>query len=421
VTRDLRFGDDAAPNFRLVIDGKVVDSGHPLARLMARYGTGIIWEENIELATKMELTVANPGARFSDSLFLLEGSYCDVWMGYGSRLRYMGRVELVKHIPFFPPAGGIPMLAVTGYDARHRMIENKREPGQRRRKIVHTGMDQHIAARVAAKHGIQHDVDTVEHRGNVNELKRVQPAEMSDWQFIQKLAELNAFDAWVDYVKGGTNAWMLHFLQRDSWGTATPAPDTYRFAWSETGGSLLSCRFRLSVENQSTEVEVVRFDRKDHQLVAIELKEVRPSEEGSFATARPGDFEVRESAQRGSRVRLRAFGRTVDVIADRRVKTKKEAESIARKWFADREDDFVVAEGALVGLEDLRPRQIHRLEGVGTRLSGDYRLSMTRHTMVPGQIFGTEFVASKVLKGEVGVSRWQAAPRVTSIEYREGE
>jgi hypothetical protein len=63
----------------------------------------------------------------------------------------------------------------------------------------------------------------------------------------------------------------------------------------------------------------------------------------------------------------------------------------------DREDDFLLLRGKVVGVEDLAPRQIHEFVGMSTRLDGFYRFTQVKHSEEPGQIYSCSFLAHKIL------------------------
>ena len=91
----------------------------------------------------------------------------------------------------------------------------------------------------------------------------------------------------------------------------------------------------------------------------------------------------------------------VDAFTDRPFTSKKQAETWVLNWLKERERDFLILSGRVVGIETLRPRQIHQFAGLGTRLDGFYRFTQVKHVQAPGQIYAVDFVANKVLSQEI--------------------
>jgi hypothetical protein len=62
----------------------------------------------------------------------------------------------------------------------------------------------------------------------------------------------------------------------------------------------------------------------------------------------------------------------------------------------DHKDNFITARGTVVGLETLRPGQVHTIDGVGIQLSGDYEFTTVTHKF-SGDGYVCEFFAHKVV------------------------
>ena len=139
---------------------------------------------------------------------------------------------------------------------------------------------------------------------------------------------------------------------------------TYVFEW---GRSLTSVRPTISTVRQVKKVTVLGWDRGSK-------KQIR----GEATVERDGgdlDPEVRALAL--------ANGRE-EVIADRPVRSQREAEQIARDVLHRQARELIEVTGTVVGLPDLRTGRQIRLGRLGTHLDGTYFVTETTHTLNDG-------------------------------------
>lgn len=414
-TRFTRFGDDLKPNFMISISGKDASKAAPVWDAIRPYVAGVIFEEDEDLAATLTITVINKskdtlGAQSDfkavlNSKAFQEGNFIDLWIGYSS-MHYMGRVEIVKWLPVFPEEGPIT-LTIIGYDGRHKMTKTnefkvkkgKRSKRTKKRKTGYSKLtDDQIVKKIAAKYGYGADVDVPEikrTRVKGSFVARVQPADMSDWDFLKKLAAINRFDLWVDYSQA-KKKFIVHFKKKQDASNAV-----YLFEYRQGNGSLLSATPDFSITEQPTEVEVTYFDRKRRVIERTLISDTTKSETVKLSSAGAGDLEVKKEVGRGASVRFTAFGQNIEAFTNRPFASKNEATAFVKNWLKEREDDFLHMNGKAVGVETLRPRQIHQFAGLTTRLDGFYRLTQTRHTLEPGRIYSCEFLSNKVLSEQL--------------------
>jgi phage protein D len=107
--------------------------------------------------------------------------------------------------------------------------------------------------------------------------------------------------------------------------------------------------------------------------------------------------EIKQTLKSATQFRIAAGGTAIDVQVDRPFETLQDAANFALRWFRERQDHFLVGHGNTIGVETLRARQVHILDGLGARLSGAYYFVTVRHTLGPDQGYKCEFTARKVL------------------------
>lgn len=451
-------GDDIAPNFDLSISGRDASKASGLFEAVRPLISGVVYEEDEEMSSMFELHLINradtaPELRANwhavvDSKAFQEGNTVDLWMGYGGVRQYMGRVDIVKWLPTFP-ASGAPVFTLKGYDGRHRMqlgnqVRAKSSLKTKRKVAWRKQPDEVTVKKIAAKYGYGADVDETEVKRRKKIAKRtrtvshydatgapvfyasntytrvesvfptrVQPAQMSDWEFLRKLAKINRFDLWVAYSET-LRKYVIHFKRRQDIGT----PE-YLFTYNGRDGSLISAEPEFAIQEQPTDVEVLYFDKRRRKIERTVINDINAAEDVRLGSASPGNFHAQRTISKGARVRFSAFGQAIEAIADRPFRSKKDAETFVRNWLKERERDFLILRGRVVGLETLRPRQIHQLEGMGARLDGFYRLTQVRHEMLPGQQYQCAFTAYKVLSQEIARRARTTKVRVTASTLNE--
>lgn len=457
-------GDDATPNFDILISGIDATGAGSIFEAIRPLIASVVYEEDEEMASMMEMAIINQPEivlaqpvnwnAVIDHKAFQEGNAIDLYMGYGGVEQFVGTVETVKWLPRFPSRGP-SSFTLKGFDGRHRMTLGnqhrvKQSNKDRRRKTFYRGLpDELIVKKIAEKYGYGVSVDTTERKhkkvskpathffgpfkdkitpfgthstglgDDVSKLQvtqavfptRVQPAEMRDWAFLRKLADINRFDLWVEWDHD-KDKWMVHFKKRADAGQAN-----YLFTYNGRDGSLIEAEPDFSIQDQPTDVEVLYYDKKRRAIERTVINDLNPSENVSLRTARRGNFEAQKTISKGARVRFSAFGQTIEALSDKPFRNKKEADTFVKNWLSERERDFLTLRGRVVGVETLKPRQIHQFEGMGKRLDGFYRLTQVRHEMAPGSIYECDFVAHKVLSQDV--ARRKATTRVQSRAIRQ--
>lgn len=414
-------GDELAPGFDLTISGRDVSGGTALFQAIRPLISGLIFEDDEELSSVLEMTVINqPETSVGrpvnwraviDSKAFAEGNSIDLFMGYGSDRKFMDRVEIVKWLPVFPEEGP-GQFTIKGFDGRHRMMnQNRVRPkGNSRRKkktFYKNTPDESIVSAIAKKYGYGSDTDKTEVKKKAvttaNGKKqhvfrtRIQQPDQSDWDFLQKLADINRFDIWVDWSTK-KNQWIVNFKKRVDAGQAI-----YKFTYNGADGSLISATPDFSIQDQPTDVEVLYYDRKKKTVERTLIFESTNAENVSLNGPRvgPGTLQAKKTLGAGARVRFSAFGQTIEAFSNRPFKSAKEATNFVQNWLKEREREFVIMQGKVIGIPDLRSRQIHELSGLGARLDGFYRFTNVRHVMMPDGIYHAEFTANKVLSEEI--------------------
>lgn len=429
--RALVIGNDDAPDFELTISGKDAGTGTQLYDAIRPLVASVMYEEDEDMSALFELTIINQPddtlgvpvdwTAVLESKAFQEGNFVDLWMGYGYGKAYMGRIETVKWLPKFPQDGPAN-FTLQGFDGRHKMtignqFKVKQKNKRKKRKTFYTNTaDEDIVKRIADKYGYVVDVDRTEAKKHVRVgsdgkkkavfKTRVQASNVTDWDFLKRLADINRFDLWVDYSLSKKN-FVVHFKKRQDIGT----PE-FLFTYNGRDGSLMEAEPDFAITDQVTDVEVLLYDHKKKKIERSIISDLNPAENVKFTSAAQGRFKVSKAMGVGARVRFSAFGQTIEAFSDKPFKSKAEAETFVKNWIRERERDLIILSGRVVGIETLRPRQVHQIEGLGKRIDGLYRFTQVRHEMSPGKVYSCKFVANKILSEDI--SRRKATTKVVN-------
>jgi phage protein D len=161
----------------------------------------VVYEEGENVASKIELDVANPDFRFSESKVFAEGNAVDLWMGYvGKPLGFMGRGIIVKPNPTFPRSG-VPRFRVTAHDVSRKLMNvGKDDKGKTYKKKKDSAIAEEIFKEIEVSPFV------VATKG----LKtRTRKKGDSRWLFLQRLAKLNGYSVNIRYdpTKGTHLGW----------------------------------------------------------------------------------------------------------------------------------------------------------------------------------------------------------------------
>lgn len=233
----------------------------------------------------------------------------------------------------------------------------------------------------------------------------VQKVGMTDFDFVQALANLTGFIFWVDGDLDGN--WTLHFKNPEDvtadtfWPAEGGDPRKYNFRYDQGDlSSLLSFDPELSIQGAHTELKVrVKNSRTGRVIEAdfkednLEAPETTVITDGS--TLRVADQALEKEHTSGSSVKLFLGEFSIDVIANRTFQTKAELVAWSRQWYRRNRENFVLGNGALIGVELLRARQIHEISGIGIGLDGDYEFTRVRHVFSNQNGYTIDFSARK--------------------------
>jgi phage protein D len=394
VTSLLKLGSDTmAPAFAIDIQGAQIPGG--ITQLVEK----VEYESCDGMADVARVTAINPEFKVSKAKVFQVGNEMDIWMGYGSsQLKLIGRVVISKTRPNFPE-DGMPTIEVVGYtkDAQmadhHPTVRNPPPPRGQPRGRVYTGVTYSDAVQAVAEsseYGFVTDIDpTRDPPSNF-----IQKVGVSDYDFVKGLANLTGYMFWVGWDPTGS-AWRLYFKDPEQF---QMQDKKYNFRYDMGDDTtLLSFSPELNIKGFQTKITAQVKTPDKGKIMTVEVEEGNAQTPDTDASSDPTE-ELQGEFTTANAVKLYLQDFSFEVITNKQFKSGDEAalRCWVEQWFRRQRENFVLAHGKTIGIEDLAARQIHAIQGLYGGYDGDYYFSKVKH-MMDNNGYYCEFSARKVV------------------------
>jgi Bacteriophage probable baseplate hub protein len=369
------------PETFYVPDLEVKVAGQPLPDPVVRDVLEVKYTDNVDEIDSFELTLANwdaeafapkyepPSAPEREGLFD-PGKTLELSLGYAGDLRLMLTGVITTLEPSFPTSGGLT-LAVRGLNVLHRFRTEQHSYAWEEKTDSQIAADLGHRPVQKGKPGLGIRVKTA---------PRDEPSEpyvfmdnQYDIVFLLNRARRRGYELVLQQGETSADEY-LYFGPSDSRGEP-PAP--YILEW---GRSLISFRPTLSTATQISEVVVRGWDRRRNRPI-----------EGKASWQ---DLVPAGSERSRMQVLAQAFGSRREIVTDRPVHTKQQADAMAKEILRDKLKSMVQASGSVVGLPDLRAGRKVQIVGLGPRFEGEYYVTETTHSIGESG-YTTEFKARR--------------------------
>lgn len=395
--------DFMAPTFDILVEGQEISSN------IIECIESVEYESADGLADVIHIRAINPDFILSEAKVFQPGNEVAIWMGYGSEQEFIGRGVIRAQQPNFPQ-NGMPTIRVAAFTRDVQMMDNeperpKKVPGKRRKKGGRVFKDSKHSDAVEAKatfYGFIPDIDITE--GEPSNF--IQRPGQSDYEFVNGLANINGYVFWVD---GDENKeWTLHFKKPDSLPGLQEKQYTFRYN-QQNDSTLLSFQTQFLINKSITEMDVVVKDRRTGKVLEVTVKEESEASPDLSAIGDPAGEVVTpspieilragtlEGLTSASDVKLFFNDYSFTVNTNRRFNTQAELEAWARQWFRRMRENFVLSEGRVIGVGNLRARQVHKLYGVGNLYNGEYYFTKVKHVCSKDHGYIVDFKARKMV------------------------
>lgn len=340
------------------------------------------------MADVAKVTLQNPDGVLTDLKLFQPGNEMSIRMGYGS-VEHVGRVVLIAASPNFPQ-DGMPTLQVTGYTKDHQMMDDEPEAGKKRiyQKPAEIG---DILQQVASRHGFDVNADGFEFGRTMT-----QKAGLSDYDLVVGLANMAGAAFWVEGDADGN--WILNWrLPKDD----STFPDlqeselTFRYGDGDLS-TLFSFQPEFAIRDASTKLKVIVRNPQTGKTFIEEFDEDPSKHPDAQAGGDPTE-EVDGEPATGGAAKLFFGNFSFDLVPNKKFKDEAQVRKWAAQWFRRNRENFVTAQGKLIGIPSLRARQVHNIEGVGRTFSGRYYFATVTHKFSDSEGYVCNFSARKVL------------------------
>ncbi len=334
---------------------EVLVAGRPLDPTLAPLLQEVRVEDNLTLPDAFLLRISDPGLKHIDTNPLEVGAEIEIRIGApdAKLLTPLIKGQITAVEPEFR-ADGIAIV-VRGYDHSHALNRTRRNATYQDTSVAE------VVRKVAQRAGLQ--AAEVEDAGGTQPF--IQQSNETDWEFLWRLANRVGCEVVVLDKE-------LRFRTRGG-GDAGGEPLTLRY-----GEELQTFRPRLTGVQQVDEVVVRSWDHTAKR--AIE------------ATATPEP--TRSAIGVGRDTVATALGGGAITISDAPVGNQEEADALAKTVMARITNGFLEAEGTCRGAPKMRAGSALKVEGVGTRVSGTYRVTSTVHAFRGTKGYETRFRVS---------------------------
>lgn len=395
-----------APAFVIEVNGIELDLG------VQQFVTSVEFESADGYADAVKINLMNPDFVLTDKRIFQPGNEISLWFGYGTDLAHVGRVKIAKYKPNWPEGDDMPMIEVVGYSKDHDMMDN--EPSKT--KPIPPSSNSKAAKKSAKKKNEKRKASEGRHFKNSRfsdavEAKAVdygfltdidptpdiphdfiQKAGLTDYQFVQGMANYTGFVFWVDGDENGK--WTLHF--RDPEKGLVTQEKTFEFKYNDEFATLLAFDGEMKFAGVQSKITVETKNPYTGKLMQAEFEQNPATEDPLFV----GDLlkNVAPGTTRDAREVLLVIGdMQVTAVTNKAFRTEAELIFWAKQWFRRNAEQFVMGEGKIIGDPRVMSRQVHKLSNLGTQFSGNWYFTRVSHQLSADNGYVCEFTAHKVL------------------------
>ncbi len=376
-------GQDLAPRFKIEVEN--FDVSEELHRAIE----DITFEQADTYPDKCTISVADPTGEIIDGKVFQVGNQINVYMGYGSALRFIGRVLIWETQPQFS-ADDIPRLELTCYS--YDIWMSKNEPDSSKGRSWSSNRYADAVESIANRYNMALDIDETQNIQTGLRNGLFQRAGVNDLQFLHGLANNLNFLFWVDATENGK--WTLHFKDPNA---AAIQDKKFIFKMQRgDAGSLSSFTPLKTLSNTRSSLTAQVKKSGSSKLLTVTIDGL------DNLTAQPGtqfsgdEMQKQERNDSAPSVTIQLGNRSIQHIPNRQFENEKQLEAFARGWFARNNELYFTADGEAEGVSEVKARDVHGFEGMSRLYDGDYYFYTVSHTMSASSGYKISFNLAKV-------------------------
>lgn len=388
-----------AGNLRYVPEFEIRIAGEDLPAAMRASVSSVRYQDGIEGADRVEISLVNENLRWFGSRLLKPGNELSLWLGYVGELKTMFVGEITGVEAAFP-SSGVPTLTVTAHDFLHKLTRGNVQRDWRLPDVA-------IAGAIAAKHGLRAEGEGAALIAALISIiefllghERRQSA--SDFDFLSQIARDHGLDMYID--PRDPHGRILRFSGLD----LGDAPRGPTLRWGEslieftprvsTVGQVNAVAIRVSIQEFGIEFVIavgMDFDRGELVVSIVPiLQSVASSLAGSLLSgisgAGPlagvaGSFAAAGVGQAFREMGLDGGSGDTWTMLDDVVANPATAVRLVMAELTRRLNQRLTGSGSAVGDPDIRAGTVIHIDGLGkSRFNGPYRVTSASHTIDGG-------------------------------------
>ena len=346
---DLLKMDYYVPAFEIYVKGK--KNGKTIEPELKKDIINVSYTDSLDAIDSFSITVSNWDEKkctlkhtdFDNEQFTV-GTELEIRMGYAGKLQTMIYGEITTLEPDFPPSG-YPTLDVRGLNVLHKLR------GKQETHFYKNLTDKQIARQIAGR--LQLEIGNIE--GDQKRDFLVQDNRY-DIVFLMERARRIDFEVMVD---GEGKLYFQPSTMQQNKG--------YVLEW---GKSLISFRPTLTTISQVGEVIVKGWDPGSKKTIT--------------GKARRQDIETKGVGTEKMKKMKGAFENRTEIIVNKPIRSREEANKMARDKLEQAAKELVKGEGTTIGLPDLRAGRLIEINKLGETFSGRYFVMGTTHSIGDG-------------------------------------
>lgn len=321
--------------------------------------------------------------RFVGQTVLGAGNKVILWGGYGKDLAPLQRFRLVREEVQYPDGDDVPTVTIRGYSAEAELVEGTVE-----RSWEGPIADSAIAEEIADEYGFYHDSDTIQ-ATDPREDGRVKAKGTTDLEFLQQLAVASGYGPPIVRWDNDRRRNVLYFRATDLSHQAEQATFVYNphvAGSTSPTGTCRSFKAELSLSDAPTKIEVIGWDKVQQEAIKVVLE---ITDTGQETTIYEGGSvkDLPKAIRSGAELQVRVLDGSDDAKGERKealsipaLGTRDDVLAWAERWFATRQQAFLVGRSKTVGYENGWVGQVHRWTGLASTHEGLWEALEVKHT-----------------------------------------
>lgn len=335
--------------------------------------TSLTFESDDSKAAVLTLKITDRDRTFIDDPRLENNKHITFRIGYPNRMCRERTVIIKEVLPVYPDTGNVS-LTIKAFDLS-AVAKDNAEPKNWGKKTA-----SEIASAIAKRYGYDEEIEST---NDLPTKDRIQSGRITDMEYLKSLATRLNYDCFVE----GT---ALNFKPREYKGS--PA---HVFVYFSSGASVLR-KFQPHVKSyQPDQHAMVGASDKDKKDVAGKSADSGEKKSGVVVLSVNGSSKLSGLASKSIEPDTSApKSPTADVTKASRMEPTPETSSAKvnealKGGLGVKENRAVDASADLLGSPDVYLREIVRVEGVGRKHSGNYRVRRVLHEIDERAFFTT--------------------------------